>query len=147
MVKRRSLEGYLLIFISGILWGLGGYYATKISNLGVSSLMIPWQHLYLFTNSTFLFWIIFGAITNGLLANLLYLRGLSMDVDASKATIITSVEVVVATLVGVLLLNEKVNFVGYFGIAIMLVSIVLMNINFKKRSKEVAENEVIPENT
>ena len=39
MEKRRSLKGYLLIFMSGILWGLGGYFVTQMSNMGVSSLM------------------------------------------------------------------------------------------------------------
>ena len=51
-----------------------------------------------------------------------------MKVDASKATIIASSEVVLATLSGIFLLNEKTNLVGVFGIVMMLVSIVLMNI-------------------
>ncbi|NLI67006.1 MAG: hypothetical protein GX380_09780, partial [Tissierellia bacterium] len=39
MVERRSLQGYLLIFMSGVFWGVGGYFITKMSNMGVSSMM------------------------------------------------------------------------------------------------------------
>lgn len=82
-------------------------------------------------------------MATGLIANLLYLKGLSLDVDASKATIISSGEVVVATLSGVLLLNEEINSVGFFGILIMLISIVLMNVDISIKPKEVTENEAI----
>lgn len=52
-----------------------------------------------------------------------------MGIDASKTTIVASIEVVVATVAGVFLLNEQINLVGYIGIIIMLVSIVIININ------------------
>lgn len=39
MEKRRSLQGYLLVFMSGVLLGLGGYLVIQMSNMGVSSLM------------------------------------------------------------------------------------------------------------
>lgn len=39
MEKRTPLKGYLLIFLSGVFWGLGGYFVTQMSNIGVSSLM------------------------------------------------------------------------------------------------------------
>ena len=39
MEKRSALQGYLLIFMSGVFWGLGGYLVTQMSNMGVSSLM------------------------------------------------------------------------------------------------------------
>lgn len=52
-----------------------------------------------------------------------------MGIDASKTTIVASIEVVIATVAGVFLLNEKINVVGYVGIIIMLASIVLINMN------------------
>lgn len=39
MEKRSSLKGYFLVFLSGVLWGLGGYFVTQMSQIGVSSLM------------------------------------------------------------------------------------------------------------
>lgn len=114
-------------------------YMLMFSSITTSLFARPWEHLELFTNSTFMFWSLLGGVLSGSIANLFFLSGLSMGIDASKATIVTSVEVVVATVAGVFLLNEQIGLVGYIGILIMLSSIVLMNINFNK-SKEVAEN-------
>lgn len=116
------------------------FYVLLFSAITMSIFAKPWQSLDLFMNSKFLFWAILNALTTGMIANVLFLKGLGMNVDASKVTIITSVEVVVATLTGILLLNEKINSFGFFGIAIMLVSIVLMNINIPRKS-EIRENE------
>lgn len=117
------------------------FYMLLFSAIAMGIFAKPWQHLDLFTNNTFLFWAFLNSMSTGLIANLLYLKGLSMNVDASKATIIASGEVVIATLSGVFLLNEIINFVGSFGIVIMLISIVLMNIIIPK--KEVTEKEAI----
>jgi len=123
------------------------FYMLLFSAITMGIFAKPWQHLELFTNSTFMFWAILNSMATGLMANLLYLKGLSMNVEASKATIVTSVEVVIATLSGVLLLSEEINLVGFLGIGIMLLSIVLMNINIQKKPNEITENEVIFENT
>lgn len=117
------------------------FYMLLFSAIAMGIFAKPWQHIDLFTNNTFLLWAILNSISTGLLANLLYLKGLSLNVDASKATIIASGEVVIATLSGVFLLNEKINFVGSFGIIIMLISIVLMNITIPMKPKEITENE------
>ena len=83
------------------------FYMLLFSAITMAIFAKPWQHLDLFTNSSFLFWTILNSVLTGLMANLLYLKGLSMNVEASKATIITSGEVVVATLSGVLLLKAQ----------------------------------------
>lgn len=119
------------------------FYMLLFSAISMSMFAKPWQHVELFTNSKFLFWAILNSVVTGLLANLLYLRGLSLNIDASKATIIASSEVVVATLSGVLLLNEKINSVGTFGIGIMLISIVLMNITFPIKQKDINKSETV----
>ena len=115
------------------------FYMLLFSAITMGIFAKPWQHMELFSNSTFLFWGILNALFTGLLANLLFLKGLSMNVDASKVTIISSGEVVIATLTGVLLLNEKINFIGFMGIIIMLVSIVLMNVNISIKSKKITD--------
>jgi drug/metabolite transporter (DMT)-like permease len=67
-----------------------------------------------------------------------------MGIDASKTTIVASVEVVVATVAGVFLLNEQINLVGYIGIIIMLASIVLININIPN-PKETTGKAIEPQ--
>ncbi|NLJ89680.1 MAG: EamA family transporter [Clostridiales bacterium] len=105
------------------------FYMLLFSATTMALFAKPWLHLDLFTNKTFIFWGLLNSLSTGLIANLLYLRGLSMNVDASKATIIASGEVIIATLSGVILLSENIGIGGFFGIVIMLISIVLMNID------------------
>lgn len=114
-------------------------YMLMFSSITTAIFARPWEHLDLFTNRPFMLWAVLGGVLSGSVANLFFLNGLATGIDASKATIVTSVEVVIATVAGVFLLNEKVNLVGYIGIVVMLSSIVIMNINLKK-SKEVIED-------
>ena len=39
MEKWRNLKGYLFVAVAGILWGVGGFFVTKMSDNGASSLM------------------------------------------------------------------------------------------------------------
>lgn len=54
--------------------------------------------------------------------------------DASKAPIIASVDVIVSALIGTIALNEAINGIGVIGIVIIFVSIVLMN---KPKNKNI----------
>lgn len=98
----------------------------------------PWtaHNLDLFANSTFLFWAIINALVTGALANTFYLTGLSTDIDASKAPVLSSSEVIVAALIGVLAFSEPMNWIGILGMIMMLVSIVLMNANRQTLKEE-----------
>lgn len=137
--------GLVLGLLSGFLYGLStilgklgtsgddsvsmAFYMMLFSSITTAIFAKPWENLELFANSTFLFWAILGAVLNAAISNILFLTGLSMGIDASKTTIVASIEVIVATVAGVFLLNEQINLMGYIGIVIMLASIVLMNIN------------------
>lgn len=137
--------GLALGLLAGFLYGLStilgkigtsgddsvtmAFYMMVFSSITTAIFAKPWENLSLFANSTFLFWAITGAVFSGTLANILFFAGLSMGIDASKTTIVASIEVVVATVAGVFLLNEQINLVGYIDIIIMLASIVLININ------------------
>ncbi|MFY9177246.1 MAG: hypothetical protein WBI74_12710 [Caldicoprobacterales bacterium] len=39
MEKKRQLQGYLFVALAGSLWGIGGFFVTKMSDMGVSSQM------------------------------------------------------------------------------------------------------------
>ena len=114
-------------------------YMLLFSSITTAIFARPWEHLHLFTNKSFMFWAIPGGFLSGTLANILFLTGLSKGIDASKTTIIASIEVVVATVAGVFLLSEKISLVGYFGTIIMLASIVIMNVDLPKK-KEITES-------
>jgi DME family drug/metabolite transporter len=137
--------GLALGLIAGILYGLStilgkigtsgddsvtmAFYMLLFSSLATAFFAKPWSNVELFANGEFLFWSFTGAGLSGTVANILFFKGLSMGIDASKTTIVASIEVVIATVAGVFLLNEKINVVGYVGIIIMLASIVLINMN------------------
>ena len=112
------------------------FYMLLFSALTMGIIAKPWEHMALLWDSTFVFWAIINSLATGLIANILFLKGLSMNVDASKVTIITSIEVIVASLSGVLLLNEQINLIGFVGIILMMFSIVGMNINLPIKTKE-----------
>ncbi len=119
------------------------FYMLLFSAVTMSFFAKPWQQLDLFMSGNFLFWAIINSLVTGLLANMLFLSGLSMGVEASKVTIITSVEVIVAALTGVFLLKEYINTIGMLGIVIMIASIVLMNITIPTKETIAAEDEVL----
>lgn len=113
------------------------FYMILFSMLTMSVFARPWEHVELFMNGQFLFWAMVNSVCTGLLGNIFFLKGLSMNVEASKVTIVASVEVIVATLSGVLLLNEQINIAGFVGILFMIASIV--GINVERPLKEQAK--------
>ena len=63
-----------------------------------------------------------------------YTLGLS-KIDAGPASIIASIEPVVATVVGILVFSEPLTIYGAVGILLVLSAIVLLNLPLKKRGK------------
>ncbi|NLP35190.1 MAG: EamA family transporter [Clostridiales bacterium] len=116
-------------------------YMLLFSTITTAIFAKPWEHLDLFANGSFMFWAIPAGVFSGAVANILFFKGLSMGIDASKTTIVASIEVVVATVAGVFLLNEQINLIGYIGIVVMLASIVLMNITIPSKNKAINKNK------
>lgn len=120
------------------------FYMIFFSMLTMAIFAQPWEHVELFQNKEFLFWALMNSVCTGLLGNIFFLRGLSMNVEASKVTIVTSIEVIVATLTGVLLLNEQINIAGFIGILFMIASIIGINIELPlKKKAKVPSTETI----
>lgn len=120
------------------------FYMLVFSTITQGIFAQPWTdtNMALLTSGSFLFWAIINALITGALANLFYLKGLSTNIDASKAPIISSVEVIVASLMGVILFGEGMNWVGLLGIGLMLGSIYLMNMKPKELIGGVLSEEV-----
>ena len=67
-----------------------------------------------------------------------YTRGLK-GMENGTASVLASIEPVVATLVGILVYHEKMNIWNLLGICLVLGSIVLINIRFGKRNERGSE--------
>lgn len=120
------------------------FYMLIFSTITQGIFAQPWTSLNieLLTSGSFLFWAVINAFVTGALANLLYLKGMSTSIDASKAPIVSSVEVIVASLSGVAIFGEAMNLVGLFGIFLMLGSIYLMNMKPEKIIGRTLSEEV-----
>lgn len=103
------------------------FYMFIFSTLTLLPFAQPWNVVSFYTESTFLFQSLLYGLVPGVLANTFFLTGISLGISPSRATIFTSLEVVVATLIGVAVFNEFLNGIGVVGIGIMLLSIVIVN--------------------
>lgn len=108
------------------------FYSFLFGWLTLCIITSPWESII--AVSSLKFWIYsfgYGLIpTVG--SYLFYMGGLRKKIEVSKVPIIASVETVVATLIGVIVFKERLNFINVLGIIILLSSIVIMNMRLKK---------------
>ncbi len=69
--------------------------------------------------------ILYGLIPTSL-AYLVYYKGLRKVHDTSRVPVIASIEPVAAVLIGMLIYNEEIGFANFIGVAVVLVSIIIM---------------------
>ena len=104
--------------------------------------LIPFTHLWekidlLLNMKVILFGAGLGFIPT-VLAFLVYTWGLEKT-EGSKAAVIATVEPVVATAVGVLLYQESLGIIQMAGAALILCSVIIVNLNFGKRRSVLTE--------
>lgn len=140
---------------AGLLWGLGAgltyalysIFGRFVINRGYGSwTMTFWSFVFCFTAVCFfcdwqaltivwaepteILWAVAMGITTGFLAYVFYGLGLER-MEGSRASILASVEPVVATLFSVLLFREALGVSGVIGIALVLAAIVMLSIKQK----------------
>ncbi|HOG62876.1 MAG TPA: EamA family transporter [Sedimentibacter sp.] len=103
------------------------FYGFLFGGIAIGIFTSPWESIK--TVSGLKFWIYsfgYGLIpTVG--SYLLYLGGLRKQIEISKTPVIASVEIVVATLIGIIVFEEGLNFINMLGIIIIFSSIVIIN--------------------
>lgn len=146
--------------LSGILCGLGAGFGYALYSIfgryalerGYGSVTISFYTFLFASVSTFFFvdagkilTVIIGSLQLGmktvllvllvtLLPYLSYTKGLD-GMENGTASVLASIEPVVATLVGVLIYKESMSMQNLAGICLVLGSIVLININIKKKTE------------
>lgn len=150
-----SRFGIRMGIASAFFYSLTGILGKKLSNLNThprtSSFYMmlfatiflipfsePWQHAAEFRDGVFLVITLLYALIPTLLANTFYLTGLNFPIKPTSANIVVSVEVVVASIIGVVAFHEPMALVGYIGCCVMLLSIILMN---SVRKPKLADRE------
>ena len=77
-------------------------------------------------NTGIFFWGFFYALITTAIGYIFYYEGLNIT-ESSKVPVIASVEVIVASLIGVVWYREHLGFISFLGIVAVLLSIILMN--------------------
>jgi drug/metabolite transporter, DME family len=109
------------------------FYTFLIATITLIPITGLWEKWSILMRSDVLFWGIGLGIIPTVIAYFLYTKGLEQT-ESSKASIIATVEPVVATLLSVLYYDEKLGFMQVIGSAFILVSVLLVNVPYKKRS-------------
>ena len=91
----------------------------------------PWQQ-EIYCDTAILVWGVLYALIPTAIAYVLYYRGLQSLTENSKAPVIASVETVVASIIGVAFYQERLGVYSVIGIILVLFSIVIMNMHFRK---------------
>lgn len=146
--------------VSGILYGLGAGFGYALYSIfgryalekNYSSVTISF-YTFLFSSAATFFFVdareTFGAVCSSLplfvktvflvllvtlLPYLSYTKGLK-GMENGTASVLASIEPVVATLVGVIIYKEVMSFWNVLGIGLVLLSIVLINVNFHRNKR------------
>lgn len=147
-----AADGSLALNVSGVLTGLGSAFGYALYTIFGEYALKRGYNSITITLYTFIFaavGVLPFADVKGLIANvkadpqiilwgailalvvtvlpyLVYTLGLR-TVEAGKASVMASVEPVVATLVGVIIFSESLSMTGIMGIALVIISLVLLN--------------------
>jgi len=150
--QRISLVGLCFGLGSGICYALYSIFSRIAINKGYSSLTINF-YAFIFAwlgalvvdggasvNITFeSAWNLFFCVATGLITGftpyLLYTYALT-GIENGKASIMASIEPVVATVAGAIIYHERVTLSGGIGIALVLTAIVLLNLKVTDRHNE-----------
>ncbi len=155
-----AFDSVASVSFAGLLYGLGSGFGyamysvfSKFAMRRYSTLTITAYALYFATLSSVplanfpgsvgvwdstTIWAILGlAVISTVLPYLLYTRGLE-SVEAGQASILATVEPLVAATVGVLLFSEPLTFSKIFGMSLIFVAVVLLNLQGKSQKDNVS---------
>jgi drug/metabolite transporter (DMT)-like permease len=145
-----SLYGFILGLGSGLfyaLYSIFGKFALKkydsltvtvytfiFAAIAITPFSGLWSVLPLFSTSRVWFYIIGLGFLSTMLAYIFYTKGLN-KIESSRASIIATIEPVVASLIGFFVFHEKLNGWQYLGIVMVIAAVIIVQ-ESTKRSKQ-----------
>lgn len=103
------------------------FYSFGFGTLFISMFGRPWETVHLLQNSTVAFFLILIAVIPTVIAYALFTTGLK-QVETSKASIVATVEPVVAVLLAATLFHEHISSIQGLGILMVLSSVILIQL-------------------
>lgn len=147
--------GIALGFIAGLTYASYSWAARHLIENGVHSqssmsgmfgcaalLLLPslwFTGESLFSSSTNTLVSLYMAIVPMYLGYLLFAFGLKL-IDASKATLITLIEPLIATVLAVLIIGENFQIIGWYGMVLVLLCLLIQTLSFQRQPKLVRES-------
>jgi drug/metabolite transporter, DME family len=114
------------------------FYTFLIASMTLIPITRIWNRGELFLSDDVFFYVLGLGIIPTVIAYLLYTKGLE-KIESSKASIIATVEPLVASLLSVFLYDESFGFIQFLGSILILGSVLLINIGtFKRISKKAS---------
>lgn len=117
------------------------FYTFTIAALFLLPITQLWQKFDLILNGQVMFYGMGLALIPTVLAFFLYTWGLEKT-EGSKAAVIATVEPVVATLLGVMLYGERLGLIQMAGAVLILCSVIIVNVTFRKRGAKPLEEKI-----
>lgn len=114
-------KSYGCIFVAGCLWGTNGLFVKLMQGAGSTSAYTGF---------------VYALIPTGI-CYIIYFNGVSKIKESSKVPVVASVENVVAVIVGVAIFHEKVGTGNLIGIALVLGTIAVMNMELPLLGKNM----------
>lgn len=143
MMEKRYLKGYLYVAIAGSLWGIGGFFVTKMSETGASSLMTAFAGHFLALPSLLIYLlakkgigglkiskkglmvsILLGVLTKGIFK--LCLDTSMILVGIATATILMYLAPVWTAIMALIFFREKLRGYQYFALALNIIGCLLV---------------------
>jgi drug/metabolite transporter (DMT)-like permease len=108
------------------------FYTFLIATIALIPITGIWRKMSILIQSDVLFWGLGLGLIPTVIAYFLYTKGLEKT-ESSKASIIATIEPVVATLLSVMYYDEKLGSMQLVGSAFILISVLLINLPIKNR--------------
>ncbi|WP_312648362.1 DMT family transporter [Aminipila sp.] len=116
------------------------FYSFLFGSLFLGIVLKPWEGIVQLINPYF----IVAAIGFGLIPTVVsyffYMKGLAKGLEASRVSVIASIETVVAAFIGLAVLHETSSFIKLIGIGCVVVSICCMNIIKSEKSIQLKKH-------
>lgn len=104
------------------------FYSFLFGCLALGIFTRPWESIKAVSGLKFWTYALAYGLIPTVTSYLLYMGGLGKKLEISKVPVIASIEVVVATLMGVIVFKEYINYISVLGIIILLSSIIIMQV-------------------
>ena len=114
------------------------FYSFVTGAIFIAFISRPWEYAEVLTSSRVIMLAFLYGLVSTVGSYFFYFKGLSRAKEASKVPVFASVETIVAAFIGLFYFHEEQGIIGYLGMALVVSSILIMNLWKPKKFDETA---------